>query len=413
MLTFITLSKALDKVIDCRGKTPKKLGGSWSKEGYKVLSALNIKTSGLANMNDIKFVNQEIYKLWMTEEIKKYDILLTSEAPPGQVLVWKSDEKIVLGQRLFALRVKKDFNPFFVKYFLQSEFGQREIFKNISGSTVTGISAKMFDFIKIPNFHKSIQQKIASVLSALDEKIELNNKINEELEKMARLLYDYWFVQFDFPDENGRPYKSSGGKMVWNEELKREIPEGWEVKRIIKLIDWIGGAQPPKSNFIYEQKPGYIRFIQNRDYNSEDNITYIPISDNIKTCDELDIMIDKYGEAGKVRFGLAGAYNVALAKIKVKYPNYQEYIRKFFESEATYEYLHKSCIASTRPSLNENILKNLLIIIPNNEKILEAFENHQKVIIKRILLNRKENKFLSEIRDWLLPMLMNGQVVVE
>ncbi|MFM6476235.1 MAG: hypothetical protein ACKPGH_22540, partial [Dolichospermum sp.] len=88
----------------------------------------------------------------------------------------------------------------------------------------------------IPNFSPKMQEKIASVLSSLDDKIELNNRINSELENLAKTIYDYWFVQFDFPDENGKPYKSSGGKMVYNQELKREIPAGWEVK---PLVEWI------------------------------------------------------------------------------------------------------------------------------------------------------------------------------
>lgn len=151
-------------------------------------------------------------------------------------MVWDSDEKIVLSQRLFALRLNNDFDNYFIKYFLQSDTGQKEIFKNTSGSTVFGISAKMFDLINVPDLKFEDQQKIGLFLKTVDSKIELNNKINAELESMAKAIYDYWFVQFDFPDENGKPYKSSGGKMVWNEELKREIPVGWTSNM---LAEWI------------------------------------------------------------------------------------------------------------------------------------------------------------------------------
>jgi type I restriction enzyme S subunit len=248
-------------------------------------------------------------------------------------------------------------------------------------------------------------------LKALDDKIEQNNKINAELEDTARDLYNYWFIQFDFPDEFRRPYKSSGGKMVYNDVLKREIPEGWEVKNLLDIVEWISGAQPPKATFIYQPQNGYVRFIQNRDYAGDTNVTYIKESKNNKVCDVFDIMMDKYGDAGRVRYGLAGAYNVALSKIKVNVLYGQEYIRKFLESDSVYNYLYNACMASTRASLNGEILGNLNIAIPN-DTLLKNFEMRNKQIINQILQNKQENEILSNLRDFLLPMLMNGQVSV-
>lgn len=105
--------------------------------------------------------------------------------------------------------------------------------------------------------------------------------LNDNLEQQAKLIYDYWFTQFDFPDENGKPYCSSGGKMVWNEQLKRNIPENWNVVPLLKLVSWESNSQPPKSEFVYEPKEGYVRFIQNRDYDSDTHITYIPRTKNL------------------------------------------------------------------------------------------------------------------------------------
>ncbi|MCD8032175.1 MAG: restriction endonuclease subunit S [Bacteroides sp.] len=244
MSKWIKLSKTLKKIIDYRGKTPKKLGGDWSENGYRALSALNVKTIGLVELNSIKYLDEDLYKIWMKEEVEKGDILLTSEAPAGQVLIWNSDEKIVLSQRLFALRVNNYFNNYFIKYFIQSDLGQKEILKNTTGSTVFGISAKMFDLINVPNIDINTQTKIALTLKSLDDKIEINNRINAELEAMAKTIYEYWFVQFDFPDANGKPYKSSGGKMVYNEKLKREIPEGWETVSVEAIGYIVGGSTP-------------------------------------------------------------------------------------------------------------------------------------------------------------------------
>ena len=118
-----------------------------------------------------------------------------------------------------------------------------------SGSTLPSMTKSAYTNLEINLPEITIQNKIANILSSLDSKIELNNKINKELESMAKTLYDYWFVQFDFPDENGKPYKSSGGKMVYSKELKREIPEGWETKKLDDIISKTGTGLNPRDNF--------------------------------------------------------------------------------------------------------------------------------------------------------------------
>lgn len=407
-----TLSECLSLTIDRRGVTPKKLGSDWSDKGYRVLSANNVKTTGLQNINEIRFVDEETYKRWMKEEIEKGDIILTSEAPAGEVLFWDSDEKIVAGQRVYILRTRKDVDALFLKYYIQSEKGQAEIRNKCSGSTVFGISAKTFDSIEIV-LPESIdeQKKISTLLYDIDKKIENNNKINAELESMAKTIYDYWFLQFEFPNEDGKPYKSSGGKMVWNEELKREIPEGWEVKELLDFCTWESASQPPKSTFLYKPTEGYIRFIQNRDYESDENITYVPFTNSTKTCDEYDILIDKYGDktAGMVRYGIKGAYNVALGKITPKIADSQEYIRCYLASKQIFNYLHNACMASTRSSMNETVFKGMMVPIPN-KRIMEMFSIFNREIINKCLKIKDENRELAALRDFLLPMLMNGQI---
>lgn len=236
--------------------------------------------------------------------------------------------------------------------------------------------------------------------------------INDNLAAMIKTIYEYWFIQFEFPDENGKPYKSSGGKMVWNEQLKREIPDSWRTEKLLNIVSWESNSQPPKSEFIYSPKDGYVRFIQNRDYENDSYKTYIPLTSNLSTVNRFDILMDKYGDAGTVRYGIEGAFNVALGKINVLYPNCQEYIRSFLESDGVYSYLHNSCMASTRASLNESNLDMLNIVIPDENSLLRYQEDiHQ--IRETILLNNSENQNLVSLRDWLLPMLMNGQATIE
>lgn len=291
------------------------------------------------------------------------------------------------------------------------DFIRNSIQNAASGSTQDNINIDYLtslDF-KVPD--KIAQDKMVELLSAIDEKILMNSKINDNLEQQAKLIYDYWFTQFDFPDENGKPYCSSGGKMVWNEQLKRNIPENWNVVPLLKLVSWESNSQPPKSEFVYEPKEGYVRFIQNRDYDSDTHITYIPRTKNLSIVDRFDILMDKYGDAGAVRYGIEGAFNVALGKICVHNPNYREYIRSFLGSDGIYKFLHNSCMASTRASLSEANLAILNVVVPD-EKIILDYENFLHKIRVSILKNKDETVELINLRDWLLPMLMNGQATI-
>ncbi|WQZ75073.1 restriction endonuclease subunit S [Helicobacter pylori] len=276
-------------------------------------------------------------------------------------------------------------------------------------SSYPSITPLDFLNVKIKLYPLETQQKIAHTLSILDQKIENNHKINELLHKILELLYEQYFVRFDFLDENNKPYQTSGGKMKFSKELNRLIPNDFEVKTLGELITWISGSQPPKSCHIYEHKEGYIRFIQNRDYSSNDYITYIPISKNNKICYQYDIMMDKYGEAGSVRFGLQGAYNVALSKISVLNQSMQEYIRSYLNSKPIKKYLSNACMASTRASLNENHIYSLMLPIPPIN-LLQKYEKIAKNIITAIINNNQSTQTLTALRDFLLPLLLKQQV---
>jgi len=199
--------------------------------------------------------------------------------------------------------------------------------------------------------------------------------------------------------------------MVWNEIIKRYIPSGWRVVPFLEVANWESNSQPPKSEFVYEPKDGYIRFIQNRDYDSDTHKTYIPFAKNLSVVNKYDILMDKYGDAGAVRYGIEGAFNVALGKINVNDINHREYIRSFLESDGIYNFLHNSCMASTRASLNESNLAMLNIAIPD-KRVVSEYERLLHKIRDSILKNKDESTKLVQLRDWLLPMLMNGQATI-
>ncbi|MGL2458051.1 restriction endonuclease subunit S [Helicobacter pylori] len=305
----------------------------------------------------------------------------------------------------------KKLDPNYLYYYITQDKITHYLQRIAECGTSSYPSITPLDFlnIKIKLYPLETQQKIARTLSVLDQKIENNHKINERLHKILELLYEQYFVRFDFLDENNKPYQTSGGKMKFSKELNRLIPNDFEVKTLGELITWISGSQPPKSCHIYEHKEGYIRFIQNRDYSSNDYVTYIPISKNNKICYQYDIMMDKYGEAGSVRFGLQGAYNVALSKISVLNQSMQEYVRSYLNSKPIKKYLSNACMASTRASLNENHIYSLMLPIPPIN-LLQKYEKIAKNIITAIIKNNQSTQTLTALRDFLLPLLLKQQV---
>ena len=177
----IALGKITELVIDYRGKTPRKLGGDWSNQGYRALSAKNIKTGRIVQAETIRYIDESLYRKWMKDEVQRGDILITSEAPFGQIFFWNSDEKIVLSQRLFCVRIKPEYDARFIYYYMTTPEFQSELDGRATGTTVIGLRQPelMKCFIRYPEIQE--QKAIAAVLSSIDEKIALNNRINDNL----------------------------------------------------------------------------------------------------------------------------------------------------------------------------------------------------------------------------------------
>ena len=189
----LSLGEITENVIDCRGKTPKKLGGDWSESGYRALSAKNIKTGRIVQLDTIRYINDEMYKRWMKEEVQRGDILITSEAPFGQIFFWDSEEKIVLSQRLFCVRIKPEYDARFIYYYMTTPAFQSELEGRATGTTVIGLRQPelMKCVIRCPRIQE--QKAIATVLSAIDAKIVVNEKLNDNLEEQSKVIFDKLF----------------------------------------------------------------------------------------------------------------------------------------------------------------------------------------------------------------------------
>lgn len=260
------------------------------------------------------------------------------------------------------------------------------------------------------------QQKVSKVLSSLDSKIELNNKINAELEAMAKTLYDYWFVQFDFPDANGKPYKTSGGKMVWNDELKREIPEGWEVLDLEKVESNIVTGKTPSTS-VSEYFNGNIPFICIGDVRGNMHITKTEITltelgakaQSNKFIPQGAICVTCIASPGLVAFATQDSQtnqqlnSIVCKKFENRYYLYF-YLTDFFKYSS-------AKTGNTFANMNKGDFSAIQVIKPKKE-VLINFSNVLKSSIDKILVNSQENQELASLRDWLLPMLMNGQVSV-
>ena len=335
------------------------------------------------------------------------------------VYVDKNHEGWMFSGRCIRVRADKNkVNPKYLSYYFKQNSFKKMMMNLAVGATMPSLNTKIMNSIELDLLPRENQDKIANILSAIDDKIQINNKINQELEVMAKALYDYWFVQFDFPDQNGNPYKSSGGKMVYNPELKREIPEGWGVEKIENIAQTGSGGTPKSTNVSYYSN-GEIPWINSGELEQ----MVITSTSNFITEEGLNnssaklfpsgtILVAMYGAtAGKVSFlTFEASTNQAICAIMLTDIRMRYYLKNVIED--LYQYLVKLSTGSARDNLSQDMIKNIKVVIPSND-ILDRFYDFSNNIIKEITKKQQENEQLTQLRDWLLPMLMNGQVKVE
>ena len=259
---------------------------------------------------------------------------------------------------------------------------------------------------------KEKQDIIAKILTNLDNKIEMNNALSSKLESLARMIYNYWFLQFDFPDENGRPYRSSGGKMVWNEELKREIPEGWEVNKLSNIFDTKLGGTPSTKNAEYWG--GQIHWLNS----SETSVSPVLDSELSITKEGMNKSSTAFAKAGSivmsiVRYirpailGIDTCFNQSVVSIAQNDKYKSSYIYPMICSHIS-EYMALRTGAQ-QPHINKETVDNTLLVCPPRN-ILKMYYNRVDEIYKMQLCVAKETKNLTSLRNFLLPLLMNDQV---
>ncbi|ECD9609629.1 restriction endonuclease subunit S [Salmonella enterica subsp. salamae] len=277
-------------------------------------------------------------------------------------------------------------------------------------SAVPGVNRNELHEMEIPAISDpSVQVKVRKVLETIDKKIDLNNRINTELEAMAKTLYDYWFVQFDFPDANGKPYKTSGGKMVYNATLKREIPAGWDVKTLSQIANITMGQSPAGESY-NDEGNGTLFFQGSTDFGWLFPAPRQYTTSPARMAKKGDILLSVRAPVGDMNIANADCCigrGLAALNSKSGSDGFLFYVMKYFKQV----FERRNSEGTTFGSITKNDLHSLSVAYPQSD-LLKKYDDIVSDYNKMIFVRSLENQDLTKLRDWLLPLLMNGQVTV-
>ena len=403
---FIIANNYCREVFDGTHDTPKP-----SDHGYKLVTSKNIIGNKL-DLNSAYLISQEDYlAINKRSKVSQFDVLFSMIGSVGNVYIeQRKNEEIdysIKNIGVFSSKTEKE--AYWLYYYLQSPYAQSFIKKFLNGAVQKFLPLQTLRAFPILSPVENYESLI-SILKNIDQKITLNNQINEELEAMAKTLYDYWFVQFDFPDQNGKPYKSSGGKMVYNPELKREIPEGWGVEKLENIAN-ITMGQSPKGTSYNEVGEGMLFFQGSTDFGWRFPVARQYTTEPSRIAEEDDILLSVRAPVGTLNIadtrccigrGLAAINSKVGANSYIF--NVMQDFKKLFDM--------MNSVGTTFGSITKDDLYSLKLIYPPNE-LLMKFDKSVNSFDREIKNRSRQNQELSQLRDWLLPMLMNGQVKVE
>lgn len=381
---------------------------------YKPDYAIMIRTLNFEQndfTNDLIYIDEHAYNFLSKSIVMPNDILINKIANPGNIYLMPDiNKKVSCGMNLFLIRFNNKVNQIYMYYNLKSN--EKKLKKLAHGTTTKTITKDdIRDFEIIMHHDVSTQNIIAYLLYYIDKSVELKYKINSELEQMAKTLYNYWFVQFDFPDENGRPYKSSGGKMVWNEDLKKEIPEGWEVKYINDIAKTTAKNIIPINNVLYKyyslpsvsKNKSYIEEYGNNILSSKYIINH--------NC----ILVNKLNPLDSRVIFIPNEDNQICSTEFIVLQQENNFLRSYIYSTLCSEHFKIYCKQRISGAIHKRVAPQLVYNykIPYNENIVNKYGNIIYNILFKINNAIQESRELTSLRDFLLPLLMNGQAVIK
>ncbi|HFI0315199.1 TPA: restriction endonuclease subunit S [Streptococcus suis] len=411
---FLTLKEAELEFIDGdRGVNYPKKSELLPEGDCVFLNTGNVRQNSF-DFSNLDFITKEKDNLLRNGKLQRDDIVLTTRGTVGNVALYSQEvpfSNIRINSGMVIIRVNKNFwHPYFIYLFFQSHLFKKQISRLISGSAQPQLPISILETVNIPQLTLDEQKEIIFNIKSIDQKIQINNQINQELEAMAKTLYEYWFVQFDFPDENGKPYKSSGGKMVYNDQIKREIPEGWGVEKLENIAN-ITMGQSPKGTSYNEVGEGMLFFQGSTDFGWRFPVARQYTTEPSRIAEEDDILLSVRAPVGTLNIadtrccigrGLAAINSKVGANSYIF--NVMQDFKKLFDM--------MNSVGTTFGSITKDDLYSLKLIYPPNE-LLMKFDKSVNSFDREIKNRSRQNQELSQLRDWLLPMLMNGQVKVE
>ena len=380
-----------------------------TKSGPIYLGIDAVTDGGRLNSAEFSYLSESDYKIWTKRVTPQCDdIVFSYEATLGRYAMIPEGFYGCLGRRLAIVRAKDSrVNPrWLYYYFLSPEWSAFIANHTVKGSTVNRISVEDYPNYPIPLPERKTQDAVVEVLSTIDQKIDNNTNLCVKLESMAKTLYDYWFTQFDFPDENGKPYCSSGGEMVWNDQLKREIPKGWQVSSIGSVTRNYDSKRVPLSQNERDIMKGGIPY-----YGATGIMDYV----NRHIFDGQYVLIAEDGSVMDVKDNPI----VQMIWGKTWVNNHAHVLQgcNGYSNELLYLLLQhipvvKIMTGSIQKKINQDNLNSYKIPqIP--DPISQAFYEIVEPMFEKIQSLQDENDELTKLRDWLRPVLMNGQATVE
>lgn len=398
------------------GSTPRGGNSVYSDSGISFIRSQNVLDMDFS-IENLAFINDNQAEKLNNVIVEKNDILLniTGDSIARCTVVPEEILPARVNQHVSIIRCKNTEESKYVMYYLQY---MKKYLLQISkvGGTRNALTKEAIG--KLPIKISDDCNKISKILDNIDQKIQINNQINQELETMAKTLYDYWFVQFDFPDQNGKPYKSSGGKMVYHPELKREIPEEWGVEKLGELAQFKNGINYEKTSSGSEK----VKIINVR------NISSSTIFINQTDLDEIFLESDKStnfivneGMILITRSGIPGATRlVSGLETKTVYSGFiiasevNDLIYKnliFYYLKNVEEVLKNQSAGTIMKNISQSVLTDMAVSLPPQNLLLK-FNSIIDNLFEQMKNVQRQNQELTQLRDWLLPMLMNGQVII-
>jgi type I restriction enzyme S subunit len=403
------LQKLCMEITDCHHSTP-----NWIESGYVVVRSENVKR-GKISLQGSSYTDQATFQERISRSVPEPgDLIVTREAPMGEVGIIPAGVQCCLGQRLVL--VKPDASKIdrhYLLYAMQSPFVQKQIgASDETGSTVSNLRIPALKELAIPLLDNA--DEIGAVLAAIDAKIDLNNRINAELEVLAKTIYDYWFVQFDFPDAKGRPYKSSGGAMAWSDTLKREIPVGWELRHLAELVlvstSAINPAKNPEKVFRHLSIPS---FDECGSFVLEPGSS---IGSNKFNVQPRDLLVSKLNPWSSRVVADTDHADLICSTEFVVWRCGNAARQAYLNAIATHPRFVMHCTQSASGTSNSHRRVNPQVMmryqLPYSSSTAQRFGELTAPFLTQRVKSAAENRELTQLRDWLLPLLMNGQVRV-